>query len=56
MIHSGLCAPYKADEPCENYFGNVCSGFGAERICWHCGWDMMDHPDQQYEIRLGSHT
>lgn len=35
--------PYKADEPCESYFGNVCSGFGGSLTCYGCGWDMYDH-------------
>lgn len=34
---------YKATEPCESYFGNVCTGFGGTTECRLCGWDMFDH-------------
>jgi len=37
----------KKDEPCDYYFGNVCTGFGGKTICDFCGWDMMDHPQQK---------
>lgn len=30
-------------ERCEQYWGNVCSGFGGVTICYACGQDMMNH-------------
>lgn len=43
---------YKRDEPCDSYFGNVCSGFGGSLICDFCGWDMFDHPDMEEDSPL----
>jgi hypothetical protein len=34
---------YKRDKPCDNYFGNVCSGFGGSLTCYICGWDRVEH-------------
>lgn len=43
----GQGQPSKAEKPCENYAGNLCSGFGAECICYWCGWDRIEH-DSEY--------
>lgn len=39
----------KADEPCNSYFGNLCSGFGGTMVCMFCGWGKFDHPLKNYE-------
>lgn len=38
---------YKKDEPCEAYFGNLCTGFGNEDQTCFCGWDRWDHPSEK---------
>lgn len=40
----------RAPEPCEVYFGNVCSGFGGSLTCYMCGWDMYDHSPYKEEM------
>jgi hypothetical protein len=38
-------------EICENYFGNVCTGFGGKTICEFCGHDMYEHEPYKSEIQ-----
>lgn len=47
--------PYlrKDPEPCEAYFGNVCSGFGGSLTCYRCGWQRHEHPSEQSPVILG---
>ncbi len=46
-----FAARHRADEPCEHYFGNLCSGFGADCICMFCGCDLYEHPEQKARVR-----
>lgn len=41
---------HKDDEPCEQYFGNLCSGFGGQTICTRCGWDFHDHKENKIDF------
>lgn len=35
---------WRTNEPCDSYFGNVCSGLGtSELICFGCGWEKYAH-------------
>lgn len=44
----GMYPRPKADEPCESYFGNVCTGFGNDdQTCLGCGWERYDHPSER---------
>ena len=47
-----FAARHRAEEPCDSYFGNLCSGFGGTLTCLTCGWDQQDHPREQEKIRL----
>lgn len=35
----------KNEQPCDSYFGNVCTGFGGTTNCEFCGWDMNAHEE-----------
>lgn len=41
---------FPSDQPCESYFGNVCSGFGGSLICDFCGWERHEHPKDKARI------
>lgn len=32
---------------CDEYIGNVCSGFGGRTVCRRCGVDRFEHPRGQ---------
>lgn len=45
----------KAEQPCQNYVGNLGGGLRAQVVCLGCGWQRGEHPpDEGIEKWLAS--
>ena len=54
---TSMISPPIQPQPCDNYFGNLCGGFGAPTTCHWCGWDKASHEPALLEmVRLSNRT